>query len=405
MPDGAAMSFGAVADMAGRDGLQVLEGDAATLARGIVACALGGGTAFPLPPGMDPLHRAELVRLAAEAAAPALALIIATSGSQGAPKGVRLAWRAVAAASRMSARALDLRAGDAWLAGLPLYHVGGAMILYRCLRAGATAVVHDGFDAAAVGRDLARRRITHLSLVPPMLSRLLDAGVPPAPSLRCVLVGGAALPLPLFRRAAAAGWPVCPTYGMTESCAQATVLWRPHADAWQEGDVGPPLPGVCVAAADGVLRIATPARMSGYLGQAGAVPEWLATSDMGHVDAAGHVHVSGRADDMLVSAGVNVHPLEVESRLAVCPGVREAGVSGLVDPLWGDVIAAAYEGEIGEAELEDWCRAHLPAARRPRRFRRVDALPRTASGKLDRRALPVVWGAATSSPAAQGAGA
>ena len=398
-PDAAALilpyrglSYGDLLALPGEAGLRVLEGDAATLALGLVTSGLGGGTAFPLPPGLADAHRERLLHLAAEAASPRLGLIVATSGSEGAPKGVRLAWRAVAAAARMSARALELRRGDAWLACMPLHHIGGAMILYRCLRAAATAVVHDGFDAATVVRDLSRRRITHLSLVPPMLARLLDLGAQPPATLRCVLVGGAALSLPLFRRAVAAGWPVCPTYGMTESCAQATVCLRPNIDAWQEGDVGAPLPGVRIdAGADGALRIATPARMAGYLGEAGAAPQWLPTRDLGWVDAAGHVHVAGRADDMLVSAGVNVHPLEVESHLAGCPGVREAGVTGLADPVWGDVIAAAYEGAIAEADLDDWCRGQLPAARRPRRFLRVDTLPRTTSGKLDRRALGGLW--------------
>lgn len=398
-PDAAALilphrglSYGDVLALPGAAGLQVLEGDAAALALGLVTSALGGGSAFPLPPGLDAAHRERLLALAAVAASPRLALIIATSGSEGEPKGVRLPWRAVAAAARMSARALELRARDAWLACMPLHHVGGAMIVYRCLRAGATAVLHEGFDADAVVRDISRRRITHLSLVPPMLARLLDIGARPPATLRCVLVGGAALSLPLFRRAVAAGWPVCPTYGMTESCAQATVSLRPGLDEWQEGDVGAPLPGVrIVADADGALRVATPARMAGYLGAAGAAPQWLQTRDLGWAGDDGHVHVAGRADDMLVSAGVNVHPLEVESRLAGCPGVREAGVTGLADPVWGDVIAAAYEGAIAEAELEDWCRGQLPAARRPRRFLRVDALPRTPSGKLDRRALGGLW--------------
>lgn len=400
---GQRLSYGELLARPERTGLQVLEGDSATLAVGLVDAALGGGTAFPLPPGLPDGQRQHLLALAAAAADPRLALVIATSGSEGAPKGVRLPWRAVAAASRMSAHALRFGTGDAWLACLPLHHVGGAMIVYRCLRAGATAVIHEGFDADAVAREFARRPITHLSLVPPMLARLLEAGVAPPPSLRCALVGGAALALPLFRRAVAAGWPVCPTYGMTETCAQATVLWRPAADGWPEGDVGRPLPGVrIVADADGILRIATPARMAGYLGETGRAPAWIATRDLGRVDAAGHVHVTGRADDMLVSAGVNVHPLDVESRLAACPGVREAGVIGLRDLVWGDVIAAAYEGAIAENELDGWCRAHLPGARRPRRFLRVDNLPRTTSGKLDRSALGELWRDA-GQPAAGGA--
>lgn len=394
LPDGV-LTYADLLALPGQPGLQALAGGAAAVARGLVASALGGGTAFPLPPGLADEHRQNLLALAVQEASPRLALVIATSGSTGAPKGVRLPWRAVAAAARMSARALELGAGDAWLACMPLHHVGGAMVVYRCLRAGATAVVHEDFDVAAVARDLTDRRITHLSLVPPMLARLLEAGVQPPASLRCVLVGGAALTQPLFQRAVQAGWPVCPTYGMTESCAQATVDLRPTVDAWQEGDVGRPLPGVRIALApDGSLRVATPARMGGYLGEAGAAPEWLATRDLGRIDDTGHVHVTGRADDMLISAGVNVHPLEVESRLAACPGVREAGVTGVRDPIWGDVIAAAYEGTVAETDLDGWCRLHLPGARRPRRFLRVESLPRTASGKLDRRALGGLWSGA-----------
>lgn len=394
LPDGTELSFGELAVLPGQAGLLAPEGDAGALARGIVVAALGGGTAFPLPPGLTPTQRQSLVECASAAARRTLALIIATSGSTGAPKGVCLPWRAIAAASRASAQALTLTAGDAWVACLPLYHVGGAMILYRCLRRGATAVVHEGFDVEAVRRDLASRRITHISLVPPMLARLLDAAVMPPASLRCALVGGAALTKGLFQRAQAAGWPVCPTYGMSETAALVTVNLRPGAE-WEEGDVGAPLPGVrCAVAGDGTLRIATPARMAGYLGEPQNRQEWLATQDIGHVDSAGHLCVAGRADDMLISAGVNVHPSEIESRLSACPGVREAGVTGLADPVWGDLIACAYEGSQAEAAVDAWCRLHLPNGRRPRRLLRVDRLPRTASGKLDRGALSGLWGAA-----------
>ncbi len=391
LPDGTQQRYGALAAMVPTSGLQLLSGDAATIVGGLVATALGRGTAFPLPPTLTPEQRHLLVAQATAAAHPSLALIIATSGSTANPKGVRLPWRAVAAASRISGKALELRPGDAWLACLPPYHVGGAMIVYRCLRAGATTVLHDGFDAAAVAHDLSKRCITHLSLVPPMLLRLLDAGVTPPRSLRCVLVGGAALTQALFDRAVATGWPICPTYGMTETCAQATVNLRPGIN-WREGDVGCPLPGVQIACTnDGRLRIATPARMAGYLGETGETPEWLSTNDLGDVDDSGHVHVNGRADDVLISAGVNVQPLDVESRLAACPGVLEAAVTGLSDAVWGQIIAVAFEGALTEDALALWCRAHLPTASRPRRFLRVNGLPRTASGKLDRRALPALW--------------
>ncbi len=373
LPDaGELITYSEVAAFARHAGLHVLEGPARELALGLARAALGCGTALLVPPGLDDRQRSRLIAQAETAADPRLALIVTTSGSTGKPRGVRLPWRAVAAAARMVGRALDLRPGDTWLACLPLHHVGGAMIPFRCWRAGATALIHDGFDVGALARDLART--THLSLVPPMLAKLLDAGVPPPPGLRHVLVGGAALHEALLERARAAGWPVRVSYGMTETCATAAIDGRP-------------LPGVRVSIArTGTIAIATPARMAGYLGEADA-GEWLTTNDLGSIDADGRLRVTGRADDMLVSAGVNVHPLEVEARLSACPGVREAGVAGLSDPVWGEIIAAVYEGEAPEAEVEAWCRAHLPGPRRPRRFRRVGRLPRLPSGKLDRRAI------------------
>ncbi|MCX8018134.1 MAG: AMP-binding protein, partial [Rhodocyclaceae bacterium] len=190
LPDATTLSFGELARLSGLSGVQPLRGEAGTLARGLIDAAVGGGTALPLPPDLAPAEQARLLARAQAAAHPRLALIIATSGSSGAPKAVRLPWRALTAAARLGARAFDLRPGDAWLVCLPLYFIGGAAILYRCLRAGATAVVQEGFQVEAVARALHEQQITHVSLVPAMLARLLDAAVLPGPTLRCALVGG-----------------------------------------------------------------------------------------------------------------------------------------------------------------------------------------------------------------------
>lgn len=368
--------YGEVAACAPCPDLRVLEGDAGAVALGLLTAGLVGETAFLPPPALP--DRATWMAQARAAAAPALALVMATSGTEGAPKGVRLSWRAVAAAARIAGHALDLRPGDLWLACLPFHHIGGVMIPYRCWRAGASVLVHEGFDVETLRRDLHERRVSHISLTPPMLARLIEAAIPPPPYLRCALIGGAALSPALAERARAAGWPLKLSYGMTETCATALLDGRP-------------LPGVRVRIAPpGVLEIATPARMTGYLGSANP-GAWFASQDLAEIDADGRVNILGRADDMLVSGGVNVHPLEIEARLAACPGVREAGVTGLFDPIWGDVIACVYAGESEEPGVERWCRAELLGARRPRRFMRIERLPRTASGKLDRRALSGLW--------------
>ena len=319
---------------------------------------------------------------------PGVALVISTSGSEGEPRGVLLSNANLDAAAAASNLLLPLGAGDLWLNCLPLYHIGGQAILWRCARAGAGVLLHDGFNAEAVAADLRRHPVSHLSLVPAMLARLLDAGATPPASLRHVLIGGAALAQALYDRATAAGWPLNPSYGMSETAAQIAT-WTPADGPWQEGLVGRPLGNNEIAlAADGRIRIRGPQVMLGYLGGGGVDEDgWLTTGDLGKIDAFGRLTVTGRADDMLVSGGSKVHPLTVESCLAACPGVRDVAVTGLPDPVWGDLIVALVVGEASRKDLQAWCKARLPSAAQPRRIVHLNTLPRNAAGKLERAAL------------------
>lgn len=330
-------------------------------------------------------------------------LIIATSGSSGEPKGVMLSGRNIAASVRASRERLRIDPGDLWLACLPLFHVGGLSIFYRCVEAGAAVLLHQGFDPERVIADIAAHNVTHLSLVPTMLARLLEcAGARPAPpSLRYVLVGGAALPSALAARATTAGWPLCVSYGMSETCSQVATLCSVPLD-WQGGAVGQPLPGIEVRLArhpalhadeDGLICVRGDGVMEGYanperrFGVGLAEGGWFVTADLGRLDALGNLAVLGRADDLLISGGENVSPQLVEEIIAACPGITDIGITARQDAVWGDRLVAVFAGSINETALEDWCRTALAGALRPRGFIKVAALPRNAAGKLDRRAL------------------
>lgn len=323
------------------------------------------------------------------------ALIIATSGSEGLPKAVVLSHGALAAAAQASTAAIPPAPGDVWLDCLPLNHIGGLSILWRCFAAGAAVRLHERFDAAAVWQDIVAGRVSHVSLVPAMLARLLDLAelehAAPPSSLRCALIGGAALSRPLWLRAKAAGWPLFVSYGMSETAAQIVTL--PPTDEWHEGLVGRPLPGVDIAIGnDGRVRVRSPQLMQGYLGEtdSGIEDGWLRTGDLGRIDADGNLTLLGRADDVLVSAGVNIHPQEIEVQLATCPGVGDVAVTASTDPVWGDVLAALLVGSAEPEAVREWSALHLPATLRPRRFLRVAALPRSALGKLERAQLPAL---------------
>lgn len=355
-------------------------GDSLALARHAYACSLSNRPYWPLPPGLTPPPSA--------APAPGVALIISTSGSEGHPRPVRLGNAQLDAAATGSNILLPLAPGDLWLNCLPLYHIGGQSILWRCARAAAGVLLHDGFVAERVARDLARRPVTHISLVPAMLACLLELGLRPPPSLRVALIGGAALALPLYEKARAAGWPLYPSYGMSETAAQVATH-TPADGPWQPGLVGRPMPGHEIRlAADCRIAIRGPQVMLGYLDGGGIDADgWLCTSDLGSIDSEGRLTVTGRADDMLISGGRNVHPLEVESCLAACPGVRDVAVTGQADPVWGDRVVALIVGDATADDLLAHARRHLPSAALPRRILFLEHLPRNATGKLERAAL------------------
>jgi O-succinylbenzoic acid--CoA ligase len=307
----------------------------------------------------------------------AVATVMHTSGSTAAPKPVSLTfgnwlWNALA-----SAVALGLDPEERWLCPLPLAHVGGLSILLRSTIYGTTVVLPDRFEVEAVRRELSdpERRITMVSLVPTMLSRLLDAGLERPPTLRWALLGGGPIPAPLLRRAHAAGVPVASTYGMTEACSQiATRGW--------------PLTGVELrVATDGELLVRGPTVARDAIGADG----WLHTGDLGALDERGRLTVLGRRSETIVTGGENVAPAEIEAVLLEHPAVADAAVHARPDAEWGERVVATVVMRDGSQaspdELRRHCAQRLASFKVPKSVELTDALPRTPSGKLLRREL------------------
>jgi o-succinylbenzoate---CoA ligase len=323
--------------------------------------------------------------------------VVFTSGTSGAPKGVRLTWGNHLWSAMGSAMNLGLIPGDRWLCCLPLNHVGGLSILMRGVLQGSPVELQRRFAPDAVNTAIRERGATVVSVVANMLQRMLDAGGdrPYPRSLRAVLVGGGPVPAALLERCRAARVPVLHTYGLTETASQVATA-RPARD---DPGVGPPLAfaeirivdgdgGIAAPGVAGDIEVRGPMVSPGYLGDGErAAGSWLRTRDRGWLDQRGCLHVLGRGDETIVCGGENVHPAEIERVLETHPAVAEAFAAGVADQRWGAVMHAAVRlvDRAGEAELVAHCRAHLAAFKAPRRIVPVADFPRTPAGKIARR--------------------
>ncbi|MFC4061802.1 AMP-binding protein [Planomonospora corallina] len=353
----------------------------------------GGGPAtgpalLPLPSGLPaPALRATLEALrparldgrplpGGEDVPPEVAVVIATSGTTGVPKGVQLSAAALRASAAASLSRLGARPGERWLCCLPPSHVSGLQVLVRSLLGGTEPVVHPGFDPRAVLGSGAE----HVSLVPTQLRRLLDVSADLS-VFRTILLGGAAAPAGLLAGARAAGARVVTTYGMSETCGGCVYDGRPldNVDLLIGGD--------------GRIRLAGPVLFSGYrlrpdLTAAARDGDWFVTSDLGTLDG-GRLRVLGRADDVINTGGEKVVAAAVSAVVAEHPAVADAAVVGRPDPEWGERVVAVVVSPAPPSlgELRAFVKERLPAYAAPAELVVLPEIPLLPNGKPDLAAL------------------
>ncbi len=320
------------------------------------------------------------------------ATIVATSGSSGRPKAARHAaaqhlWSALGSAAN-----IPLGSGDVCALSLPLYHVGGLAMLWRCFLGGAALLVRRGDgDASGLALD---GRATHVSMVPTQLYRLLKRGFAEVnPAWKAVLLGGDAAPAALIEQATEAGIPLHTTYGCTEMSSQVTTT-RPGASAAELKSAGALLPHRELSlAADGEILLRGRTLFSGYRRANGALDTardaegWYHSGDLGRRDKQENLQVIGRKDNMFVCGGENIQPETIERELLNIAGIVRAVVIGREDAEYGKRPFAYVESEVelNEDALRGRLREHLPGLWIPSGFAALPAMGN--SMKIDRRAL------------------
>ena len=348
------------------------------------------------------------------AAQPGDVLLVYTSGTTAPPgqpaqpKGAMHSQCGMLANIDIALAVQGLTAADRVLAVLPLFHVGGLCIqVLPALAVGAAVKLHPRFDAAAWLHDVATWLPSTSLLVPAVMQALRAHPAWPATDLRplrFVNSGSSIVPLALIEAFHARGVPVAQVYGSTES-GPFSVALRPDEALHHAGSVGQPAPGVRLRLVDGAgqtvangqtgeIQLRAPNLMRGYHrlpAGTGFVDGWFATGDMAWADGQGRLTVVGRASDLIISGGENIHPAEIENRATAWPGVAEAAVIGLPDGRWGEVpvlvLVQVPGAALDLAALRASFNQQLARYKHPRRIVLVQQLPKTALGKVQKAAV------------------
>jgi len=350
---------------------------------------------LPVPPPPDPRRDQVLEALRPDrpVEVDGVAVVLATGGSTGPPKGVLLSAVAMGAAALRQ----DERIGGPglWVLALPAWHAGGLQVVVRALRGGVPVHPMDltrpfGAQDFTETTTLARRRADALglpllvSLVPTQVTRLVDAGRGEVlAAYDGVLVGAAAAPAGLLDGLRSSGVQVLESYGMSETCG---------GYAYD----GVPIRDVDVTLTDGRVGVAGPTLFSGYrlrpdLTEQVLVGGRLLTPDLGRWED-GRLRLLGRADDVILTGGEKVAAPLVAATLLDAPGVTAAAVVGVPDREWGEsvvafVVPADPDAPPAVEDLRGFVRDRLGPVATPRRVHPVAELPVLASGKLDRAGL------------------
>jgi malonyl-CoA/methylmalonyl-CoA synthetase len=319
------------------------------------------------------------------------AAIIYTSGTTGASKGAVLTHNNFMSNSANLLEAWQITESDRLLLALPLFHVHALGNGLNCwLMSGCRMRLLERFDHRTATEDFLDSRPTLFFGVPTIYVRLLDAPPEIAKSMRLFVSGSAPLPVQVFEQFRERfGHTILERYGMTETFM---TLSNPYDGERRAGTVGFPLPGVSARIVDGELQVKGPTVFAGYWRNPVATVaafegDWFKTGDLASISADGYYTLLGRKSDLIISGGFNIYPREIEELLLEQKGVREAAVIGVADAIRGEVPVAYIVGDASAGDLDRICRDQLASFKVPRKFIRVDSIPRTALGKVQKHLL------------------
>ena len=282
-----------------------------------------------------------------------IAVIMNTSATTGEFKSVPIRWKQFHSHVKASQKSLGVADEDNWLIVLPMYHVSGLTALMRSLYNGTQVTILGKFDEEQVIHLIEKSTINIISIVPTMLNRIVNRIE--KHNLRVVLVGGEFIPKALVEKCIIKNIPIYKTYGMTETTSQsATFPVMKHPE--KIDSVGLALEGVdiriqrCYENGMGEVLIKSPMLMDGYIGKE-SIDGYFNTGDVGYIDEDGFLYILDRFQNLIISGGENIYPMEIENVLYEHPDIKECAVVGKKDEKWGQIPVLYVVSSLNEEAI------------------------------------------------------
>ena len=320
------------------------------------------------------------------------AVVIFTSGSTRRSKGVVHTFPSLINSIENGNEILRQNKNDRWLASLPFYHIGGFQILCRSLYYGCSIIIPESLQINHLADAIVNNKPTHLSLVSTQLERFIHQKVKPDESLKVSLLGGGFIDDELIFEADKHGWKPIRVYGSSETASMITAISAQEIKTKPQS-VGKLFKNVELKiSADSEILINSNTLFKYYLDDEKETSEALTngfyhSGDLGFIDDNGYLFLEARRNDLIVTGGENVNPIEVEKAILQIEGIRDVCVFAKQDKTWGQIVAAAIvltDSSIDERAIKDIIKQKLAGYKIPKKFFFVDELPRTALGKLER---------------------
>jgi len=319
------------------------------------------------------------------------AVVIFTSGSEGKPKGVVHTFSSLINSIKSGNQILKQTDKDRWLASLPFFHIGGFQIFCRSLYYGCSIILPHSIQTKEIAQSILQNKPSHLSLVSTQLERLLEFEIVPDKNLKVSLIGGGFVDDELIFQAANKGWKPYRVYGSSETASFITAISADEIKAKPQSS-GKALHNVDVKIDDSEILIKSSSLFKNYFDdedetKSKLINGYYHSGDIGFVDDEGYLFVEARRNDLIVTGGENVNPVEVEKALLKIPFISDACVFPVQNKTWGQIVAAAItrsDESVNEKIIKEELKQRIVGYKIPKKIFFVNELPRTALGKLER---------------------